>query len=245
MIIEPQPATTRIVDILAQARAEDRPSLTAPETKVLCDAYGIPVPREALVRSAAEAMQFADLIGFPVVLKIVSPDIVRKTKAGGVVVDLRTTEAVRRAYHRIIASVQAYNASARILGVLVQQMLTADHEAIVGTAIDPSFGKVVTFGLGGGPVEVLGDITGRLAPETRDGVLSMIDGIAGARVSRGTREVKPADRDALATIILNVFGLVDDFPEIAKIDLYPVFVHADLAIAVDVRIVLAHTVSSP
>ncbi len=239
MIIEQaQASSERVKAVLAQAREENRTILTAPECKIICDAYGIPVPGEKVATTESEAVEYADALGFPVVLKIVSPDIVHKTDAGGVAVGLTSADAVRSAYRKILENAKAYNANARVDGVLVQQMLSGDHEVIVGAVTDPSFGKLVAFGLGGILVEVLKDITFRLAPATREDALSMLDGIAGAPILHGVRGGKPADREAIASIIVNVSRLVDDFPEIAEVDLNPVLVREDRAIAVDARIVL-------
>ena len=152
--------------VLDQVRAEGRTVLTAPEGKQLCEAYGIPVPKEGLATSASEAARLAQEIGYPVVLKIVSTDILHKTDAGGVLTGLASAAAVEQGYSTILANARAYKADAHILGVQVQQMLPAAQEVIVGATTDPSFGKLVAFGLGGILVEVMQDITFRLAPTT-------------------------------------------------------------------------------
>ncbi|HEY1858000.1 acetate--CoA ligase family protein [Acidocella sp.] len=224
--------------ILDQAKQDRRTSLTAPEAKAICDAYGITVPREALATSADEAAARAADMGFPVVLKIVSRDILHKTEAGGVLVGLKSVDEVRAGYDTILANAKAYNANAEIAGVQVQQMLTSGQEVIIGAVTDDSFGKLVAFGMGGILVEVLKDITFRLAPIDKDEALGMIDGIQAAEMLRGVRGGEPADRAALADMIARVSRLVDDFPEIAELDLNPVFAMANGAIAADVRIVL-------
>ena len=224
--------------VLDEVKHSGRRSLSAPESKRVCDAYGIPVPREGLATSAQDAVRLAKEIGFPVVLKIVSKDILHKTEAGGVLVGVKSAEEVEHGYETIIKNARAYEPQADIDGVQVQQMLSAGQEVIVGAVTDPSFGKLVAFGLGGVLVEVLKDITFRLAPASREDALSMIDGIAAAEILRGVRGAKPVDRDALAAIIENVSRLVDDFPEIAEMDLNPVFATPDGATAADVRIVV-------
>src|SRR5918911_2837988 len=228
---------TAVRAILDQAQAENRTALTAPEGKRICDAYGIPTPRDGLARSADEAVALAEDMGFPVVLKIVSPHILHKTEAGGVLTGLATAEAVAGGYATIMANAQAYKPDAAIAGVQVQQMLTAGQEVIIGAVTDPSFGKLVAFGLGGVLVEVLKDVTFRLAPTTRDEALSMLDGIAAAPVLRGVRGGDPVNRDALADVIVKVSQLVSDFPEIVELDLNPVFATKNDATAADVRIV--------
>lgn len=224
--------------ILDKVKAEGRDSLTAPEGKIVCDAYGIAVPQEGVATSAAEAVSLAEGMGYPVVLKIVSPDILHKTEAGGVLVGLRSREEVETGYDRILANARNYKADARIEGVQIQQMLTGGQEVIIGAVTDGSFGKLVAFGLGGVLVEVLKDITFRLAPATREDALSMLDGIQAAEILRGVRGGEAVDREALAEMIVKVSQLVSDFPEISELDLNPVFATASGAIAADVRVVV-------
>ncbi|NUK68391.1 acetate--CoA ligase family protein [Streptomyces lunaelactis] len=225
-------------EVVDAALAEGRTVLTAPEAKRIADAYGIPVPAEALAESVDEAVAFADRIGFPVVLKIVSPDIVHKTDAGGVRVGLASAAEVRGAFTAIVANARTYDAEARIQGVQVQQMVPAGTEVIVGAVTDPTFGKVVAFGLGGVLVEVLKDITFRLAPASEADALDMLDSIRAAEILRGVRGSAAVDRDALADVVVRVSELAADFPEIAEVDLNPVFASADGVMAADVRILL-------
>ncbi|HEY0382550.1 MAG TPA: acetate--CoA ligase family protein [Candidatus Elarobacter sp.] len=225
--------------VLDRVRTENRNSLSAPEAKQVADAYGLPVPQEGLATSGDEAARLAEKIGFPVVLKIVSPDILHKTEAGGVLVGVADAQAVRSGYDTIVANAKKYQADAQITGVQVQQMLpTGAQEVIVGAVTDPSFGKLVAFGLGGVLVEVLKDVTFRLAPATRDDALSMLDGIQAAEMLKGVRGSEPVDREALASIIEAVSQLVTDFPEISEVDLNPVFATPKGATAVDVRILV-------
>ncbi|MAU95774.1 MAG: CoA-binding protein [Fulvimarina sp.] len=231
---------TAIRSLFDKARSEGRDALTAPEGKILCDAYGINVPKEGIAASADEAASLAVAMGFPVVMKIVSPDILHKTEAGGVVVGVKSEEEARASYDRILANAKAYKADARIDGIQVQQMLTGGQEIIIGAVTDPSFGKLVAFGLGGVLVEVLKDITFRLAPATREDALSMLDGIQAAEMLKGVRGGDAVDREALADMIVRVSQLVSDYPEIVELDLNPVFATKDGAIAADVRIVTSY-----
>src|SRR5215203_2705361 len=224
--------------VLDKVKAEGRLALTAPEGKLVCDAYGIPVPKEGVANSAEAAAKLASGMGFPVVLKIVSPDILHKTEAGGVLVGLKTAEEVAKAYDTILASAKKYKADAKLEGVGVEQMLKGGTEVSVGAITDGSFGKLVAFVLGGVLVEVLKDVTFRLAPATRDDALSMLDGIQAAEMLRGVRGAEGVDRDAIADIIVNVSRLISDFPEIAEMDLNPVFATKTNSIAADVRIVV-------
>ena len=224
--------------ILDAVKQEGRDSLTAPEGKLVCDAYGIDVPKEGVVSSATEASKLAGSMGFPVVMKIVSPDILHKTEAGGVIVGVKNADDAATAYETIIANARKYKADARIVGVQVQQMIKGGTEVIVGAITDDSFGKLVAFGLGGVLVEVLKDVTFRLAPASQEDAASMLDGIQAAEMLKGVRGGDPVNREALQSTIVRVSQLVSDFPEIAELDLNPVFASKDGAIAADVRIVV-------
>jgi acetyl coenzyme A synthetase (ADP forming)-like protein len=224
--------------ILDQARSAGRTALTAPEARGLCEAYGIAIPREGVATNATDAATQAARIGFPVVMKIVSPQILHKTEAGGVLVGVKSAEEAARAYATIVANARKYDERAEILGVQVQQMIGGGQEVIIGAVTDPAFGKLVAFGMGGILVEVLKDITFRLAPATTQDALSMLDGIAAAEILRGVRGAPPVDRTALATMIEQVSALVADFPEISELDLNPVFASERGATAADVRVVL-------
>ncbi|WP_406047024.1 acetate--CoA ligase family protein [Kribbella sp. NBC_00889] len=227
--------------ILDQALADGRTSLSAPEAKLVADAYGIPTPGEGLATTAEGAAGLAAEIGFPVVLKIVSPDILHKTDAGGVVVGVDSAEAAKSAYEKIIANAKAYQADAEIVGVQVQKMLVTGgdvQEVIVGAVTDQTFGKVVAFGLGGVLVEVLKDVTFRLAPLTGDEARAMVDGIGAHEMLNGVRGAKPVDKDAVADLIQRLSDLVDDFPQFAEVDLNPVLAGPDGATAVDFRIIV-------
>jgi hypothetical protein len=137
---------TTVRRIIDKVKAEGRTSLTAPEGKLVCDSYGIAVPQEGVAKSPAEAAKLAGEMGFPVVLKIVSPEILHKTEAGGVLVGLENSEAVQRGYETIVVNARRHNAKASIHGVQVQQMLRGGQEVIIGAVTDPSFGKLVAFG---------------------------------------------------------------------------------------------------
>jgi acetyl coenzyme A synthetase (ADP forming)-like protein len=224
--------------ILDHARSSGRTALTAPEAKGLCEAYGIAIPREGVATNATDAGTLAARIGFPVVMKIVSPQILHKTEAGGVLVGVKTAEDAARGYATIVDNARKYDPQAEILGVQVQQMVSGGQEVIIGAVTDPAFGKLVAFGMGGILVEVLKDITFRLAPASEQDAFSMLDSIAAAEILRGVRGAPPVDRAALATMIERVSTLVADFPEIAELDLNPVFASERGATAADVRVVL-------
>jgi acetyl coenzyme A synthetase (ADP forming)-like protein len=228
-------------EVLDKARAEGRDSLTAPEGRRVCEAYGIPTPGEGLAGTADEAVRLAGELGGPVAMKIVSPDILHKTEAGGVKIGISGDDAVRSAFDEIIANAKAYNADAGIDGIQVQQMLSGGQEVIIGATTDPTFGKVIIFGLGGVLVEVLKDVTFRLAPVDHATAISMLDGIKAAEILRGVRGGEAVDADALADVITRLSDLVTDFPQISEFDLNPVFARPDGASAADVRILLDNT----
>jgi acyl-CoA synthetase (NDP forming) len=234
-------ATVR--EVLDALRDEGRTSLSAPEAKRVCEAYGIDVPGEGLATSADEAVALAEEIGYPVVLKIVSPDILHKTEAKGVLVGLASAEDVSAGYETIVKNAGAYDADAEITGVQVQQMLSEGREVLIGAVMDPTFGPVMTFGIGGVLVEVLRDVTFRLAPTSAADALEMINGIRAADVLRGVRGRSAVDQRALAATIQAVSELVTDFPEIAEVDLNPVLAREDGATAVDARFVVSFEAS--
>ncbi|MBV8453452.1 MAG: acetate--CoA ligase family protein, partial [Deltaproteobacteria bacterium] len=227
--------------LLNQVNAEGRSTLDPDESRVLCEAYGIPVAREGIAHSPAELSRLVREIGFPLVMKIVSADILHKTEAGGVIVGVKSSAEALQAYEKILSNARAYKPDAKIDGVLVQQMLTGGQEVIVGALTDPSFGKVVAFGLGGILVEIFKDVTFRLAPVSEQEALAMLDGISAAEILHGVRGAAAVEPQALARIIVAVSHIVTDFPEIRELDLNPVFAHRAGAAAADVRVLVDFT----
>ena len=228
-------------EIVAAAMGEGRTALTAAEAKQVCDAYGIPMPAQGIARSRDEDCAIAAEIGYPVVAKIESRDVLHKTDVGGVIVGLETDAALREACHEVVQRTRAQHPDASIDGVLVQLQFDAGDgatEVIVGAATDPVFGKLVAFGLGGVLVEVLRDLTFRLAPATEEEAAAMLDELAGAAVLDGVRGAAGVDRGALASLVAAVGRLVTDVSEIHELDLNPVFATADGVCAVDARMLL-------
>ena len=227
--------------LIDNARAAGRAALTAPEAELFCDEYDIPTPKQGLAKTSADAVKLAGRFGFPVVLKIVSNDILHKTEAGGVITGVASAAEVRRGFDELVKNAKRYRKNAAIQGVQVQQMLKGGQEVMVGAVTDPSFGKMIAFGLGGVLVEVMKDITFRLAPVGKKEALSMLDSVSAAEVLRGVRGQKSVDRAAVADLICRVSKLVNDFPEIQEIDLNPIFATDKGAKAVDVRIVIGES----
>jgi acyl-CoA synthetase (NDP forming) len=224
--------------IIAQARSENRKALMEPEAKTICMEYGISVPKFQLAANEKEAAKIADEIGYPIVMKIVSPEIIHKSDAGGVKVNLKNCVEVVEAFKTITTNAKKYNSKANIVGVLVQEMAPNGTEVIVGAIKDPQFGQTLMFGLGGIFVEILKDVTFRVAPITLDDAKEMITGLKAYPMLKGVRGQAPADIDAIAQILVCVSKLVMDHPEIKELDLNPVMAYAKGAATVDARIIL-------
>jgi acyl-CoA synthetase (NDP forming) len=208
------------------------------EAKAICVEYHIPVTTFKLAKNKEEATEFAEQIGFPVVLKIVSPDIIHKSDAGGVKVNLKNTAEVRNAYRKILENAKKYDSVAKIVGVLVQEMAPQSTEVIVGAIKDPQFGQTLMFGLGGIFVEILKDVTFRVAPITREDAYEMIKKIKAYPLLTGYRKTPPADLDTIINVLLNASKLVMDYPEIKELDLNPIMAYETGAKTVDARIIL-------
>ena len=211
-----------ISKILNKALKEGRKYLLEPEAKTVCMEYEIPVTNFKLAKEEAEAVKFAEDIGFPVVLKIVSPDIIHKSDVGGVIVGLKTEKEVRDAYKKILGNVKKHKTNAKIVGVLVQEMAPASTEVIVGAMKDPQFGPALMFGLGGVFVEVLKDVTFRVAPITEDEAREMITEVKAYPLLKGYRSMPPADIETIVQILLNTSRLVMEHQEIKELDLNPI-----------------------
>lgn len=224
--------------VFSQVKKEGRKNLLESEAKIVCMDYGIPVTKFELAKSEEEAVKSADKIGFPVVLKIVSPDIVHKSDVGGVELDLRDAGSVRHAYQRIMKNVKRHNAKAKIVGMIVQEMAPAGTEVIVGAVKDPQFGPAMMFGLGGIFVEVLKDVTFRIAPVDEGEAREMISEVKAYPLLKGYRNLPPADIDAIVRILVDASTLVTDHEEIKELDLNPVLVYKKGAKTVDARIIL-------
>ncbi len=228
----------KVSRIFDEARREGRSFLLEPEAKTVCMGYGIPVTAFRVAKTEEEALKFAEDIGYPVVLKIVSPHIIHKSDVGGVVIDLKTPEEVKKAHRKILANVKKHKADAEIIGILVQEMAPKSTEVIVGATKDPQFGPALMFGLGGVFVEILEDVTFRVAPITERDALQMITEVKAYPILKGYRGQPPADIDAIANILLNTSKLVIDHPEIKELDLNPIMVYEKGAKTVDARIIL-------
>jgi acyl-CoA synthetase (NDP forming) len=220
-------------------RLEKMGELTEAEAKAVLASYGVPITRERLCRSLAESTAAAEEIGYPVALKVMSPDILHKTEAGIVALRVRDEEELRNTYGRILEKAVKARPGARIRGVLVQEMVSGGQECIVGVRRDPLFGLVVAVGLGGVFVEVLRDVSFRLAPIDRRTVLEMLQELKGISLLRGVRGDPPRDVEALASLVEAVSNMALNEPDILELDVNPVMVLEEGrgAVAVDALII--------
>ena len=207
--------------------ANEKAYVSEAEAYDIFAAYHLPVPRRRMIRDASEIDDAVAAVGLPAVMKIVSPDIIHKSDAGGVKVNLSTPEAVRSAYDEIIANALRYKADARIDGVLMVEMAGKGVEVILGATRDPAFGPICMFGLGGIFVEVMKDVTFRLAPMWELSAENMIRQIKSFRILEGVRGNPPSDLDALKQCIMKLSQLAADHPEIREMDINPLIVYPE------------------
>ena len=224
--------------IIDKARSEGKTLLTEIESKELLKQVGIGVIDTKLATSREEAISVSRQFGFPVVLKIVSPDIVHKSDAGGVKLGLRTSKQVGRAYDDILSAVKQKHPRVVIQGVSVQKMARPGVEVIIGMTKDAQFGPVLMFGLGGILVEILKDVSFRIVPLTKRDAGEMVREIKGYPLLEGYRGQEPVDVSKLEELLLKVSDFVEQNPEVKEIDLNPIFAYSDGAVAVDARVIL-------
>jgi len=229
---------TKSSEILSQAKKENRKLLLEPEAKTICLEYGISVTKFMVAKNETEACKFAGDIGYPVVLKIVSPDIIHKSDVGGVIVGLKNANEVKKAYKQIVSNVKKHKPKAKIVGILVQEMAPSSTEVIVGAIKDPQFGPALMFGLGGIFVEVLKDVTFRIAPINKEEAHEMITEVKAYPLLKGYRNLPPADINAIANILVNTSKLVMENQEIKELDLNPIMVYEKGTKTIDARILL-------
>ncbi|MFN2197150.1 MAG: acetate--CoA ligase family protein, partial [Anaerolineales bacterium] len=199
---------------------------------------GLPCTEFALAGSRTQAVQVAQEQGFPIALKISSPDILHKSDVGGVKLNLNSAEAVEKAYDALLSDIKRSNPKARVDGVLVSKMASPGLEVIVGMNRDPQFGPVILFGIGGIMVEIFQDVSLRLLPLTKEEAMTMIREIKGYRLISGYRGRPAVNEQALADCLLAVARISEDDPEIVEIDLNPVFAYPDGIQVADVRMIV-------
>jgi acyl-CoA synthetase (NDP forming) len=227
--------------IIDRVRRERRSMLTEFESKKLLKQAGIRVVETKLAKTPKEAMSFSRKIGFPVALKIASPDVIHKSDSGGVKLSLNNATEVKKAYDEILKKVRKQYPKATVHGVTVQKMVRPGTEVIIGTTKDPQFGPVIMFGLGGVFVELLKDVSFRIIPVRLKDAQEMIQEIKGYRLLQGYRGKEPASIPALVEIILKISKFIEQTPLVKELDLNPIFAYRDKAVAADARIVLEKT----
>jgi acetate---CoA ligase (ADP-forming) subunit beta len=228
----------KVTKIFDEARSEGRKFLLENEAKTVCKEYGIPVTKLRMANTADEAAKFSEEIGYPTVLKIVSPDVIHKSDVGGVVLNVKSQEEAKNAYNKIIENVKKHKPDAKIDGILVQEMAPYATEVIVGSIKDAQFGPTLMFGFGGIFVELMKDVSFRIAPITEDEAREMISEVKAYPILQGYRGQPPADIDTIVKILLDTSRLVMKHQEIKELDLNPVIVYEKGAKTVDARIIL-------
>jgi acyl-CoA synthetase (NDP forming) len=224
--------------IFNQVKKEGRSILTEYESKRILKQVGISVVETKLAKTQKEAVSFSQKIGFPVVLKIASPDVIHKSDSEGVKLSIHSATEVKKAYDEILKKVRKQYPKALVHGISVQKMVRPGTEVIVGTSKDPQFGPVIMFGLGGIFVELLKDVSFRVIPLERKDAQEMIEEIKGFPLLQGYRGKEPADIPSLVDIILKLSQFIGENPQIKELELNPIFAYRNKAMAIDARILL-------
>ncbi|HYX72112.1 MAG TPA: acetate--CoA ligase family protein, partial [Nitrososphaera sp.] len=232
--------TAKVKSIFENVRKNGRSNLLEEEGYEVLEAYGFPTPKSILCTTEQECMNAANQIGYPLVMKIVSPDIIHKSDAGGVKVGIKTDDELKNSFRTITENALKYKSDAKIKGVLVQEMVKSAKETILGASQDPTFGPVIMFGLGGIYVEVLKDVVFRVAPIDEQEAINMVESIKTIKLLKGVRGEKSSDLKAIADSLQRLSQLVVDFPEIKEFDINPLLVLevGKGARVVDARIIL-------
>jgi acetyl-CoA synthetase (ADP-forming) len=225
-------------EIITNALKKQIMNLTEVESKQILSVCQIPTTDVFLARNQGESVKYAQKIGFPVVLKIISPEITHKSDAGGVKTHLENEKQVIDAFHQIMENAKQYNPEASVLGIAVQKMAPPGIEVIIGTKRDPQFGPVIMFGIGGILVELFKDVSLRLLPISKTDAEKMVNEIKLHRLIDGYRSYKAVDKNTLVSILLKISDLTQRFPLIKEMDLNPVFLYPNGAVVVDARIIL-------
>jgi succinyl-CoA synthetase beta subunit len=228
-------------NIIQNALNEGRTSLLISEAQQICHLHHIPTPVSYVTKNVEEAMEKVSKIGYPVALKIISPQILHKSDVGGVILNISDEKALKDAYQKLTAEISKNKPTVEILGVLIQKMMPPSTEIIVGAIRDSQFGPSVMLGMGGIFAEVYEDVAFRVAPINRSQALKLIHELRGAKILEGIRGQPPADLDAIVTVLLNVSALIMEHSVISQLDLNPVIAYPDSACAVDTRIIMAKT----
>jgi acyl-CoA synthetase (NDP forming) len=229
----------KIQEIIDKARSENRTFLLEPESKQLMKIIGITTTEYQVATNKSEAKLMAKKIGFPVVMKIVSPQVIHKTDAGGVKLNIKSDSEVDFAFDEIIRNARNYNAKADIRGVLIEKMVNPSTEIIIGVTRDPTFGPAIMFGLGGIFVELLKDVSFRIAPITKTDAKEMISEIKALPMLQGFRGEPNVDlKNIIETLLIISKFTIDYIDDVLEIDLNPIFAYDDHLLTVDARVIL-------
>lgn len=215
-----------------------RNSLLEPEAKALINSIGITTPSFDIANDSEEAVEIAKSIGYPVVLKVISPDIIHKTDVGGVILGAKNEKQVRRDYSKITENIKRKIPEAKIEGVLIERLATPSLEVIIGGLRDSQFGPTIMLGLGGIFTEILKDLSFRLTPVTKGETFGMMEELKGCPLLNGYRGSKPLDKESLSDAMVSISNLMTEVEEIKEIDLNPVFLYPKGLTAVDARVIL-------
>jgi len=227
-----------ISKIFKVAQDEGRNFLYEHEAKNLCSHYGMPITAIKVATTEDEAVKYSDEIGYPIVLKIVSPQVLHKSDSGGVLININNAEEVRAGYNKILTNVKKHVPEAVITGILVQEMAPSGTEVIVGSTKDPTFGNTLMFGLGGIFVEVLKDVSFRIVPIQKIDASEMIKEIKAYKILEGVRGMPPVDQEMLVKILMATSKMLEECSEIKELDMNPIIVYEKGARVVDARIIL-------
>lgn len=222
-----QPMKLTLSELIKNVLNEGRSRLYDHEAFKLLELSGFPVPKTGLAKNVDDAVKIAESIGYPIVLKIVSPQVLHKSDVGGVLLNVNSSKEVSEGFNKIVSNVKKHVPNAEVYGILVQEMLPQGLETIIGSTKDPVFGNIMVFGLGGIFVEVLRDVSFRIAPVDDNEALEMINEIKSSKILAGFRGSAPRDKKALAEIIVKLSKLVTEIPQIKEVDLNPVMVYEE------------------
>jgi len=225
-------------EIFKRVKRAKRKNLTEAEAREVLKFYRIPLVEAEIVKNLEEAKSFVKKVGYPVVLKVISPQIIHKTEVGGVILNIRSDKELFEAFHEIMKNVERSMPNAEIKGFFIQKMMPRDYEVIIGGKKDPTFGQTIAFGLGGIFVEVFEDVSFRVVPISKEDAREMIQEIKGYKILKGYRGKKPADINALIDILLKTSKMLEENEEIKELDINPVFALHKGAYAGDARIIL-------
>jgi acyl-CoA synthetase (NDP forming) len=227
--------------IIQTVLKEGRPFMLANEAQQICNFHHIPTPSSHITLSVKEAVLKATDIGFPVVLKVISPQILHKSDAGGVILNIRDEEELEVEYEKLVAEIGIREPSAKVLGIMVEKMMPPSTEVIVGGIRDSQFGPSIMFGIGGIFAEIYDDVAFRVAPIDKIDASNLMHDLKGYKLLEGARGRPPADLDSITNILTNVSDLMMEHEAVNQLDLNPVIVYSDSACAVDTRIIIKQT----